>query len=223
MELDRTERRVLGALMEKRWTTPEQYPLSFNALILACNQKSNRDPVLDLEEFEVRGVLLALMVKGLATRILREGGRTERYSERLTEELALDRSGSALLAELMLRGPQTAPELHRRAGRMEPSLSMAAVEQAFAAQASAGLVRLLPREPGQRHARWTHRLAPAAEVEAPPAAEAPAPGEAEPRPPAPRPPVQPAPDELAELRREIAGLRERIERLEASAAPPPSD
>jgi uncharacterized protein len=224
MELDRTERRVLGSLMEKRWTTPEQYPLSLNALILACNQKSNRDPFMDLAEFEVRGVILALMEKRLMTRITREGGRTERYSERLTEELGLDQKGSAILAELMLRGPQTGNELVRRAERMASGLTAEQVEQSLAAMTQATLVRLLPRDAGQRYARYAHRLAPASEVEAaPPAAPTPVPPATAPPVPAPLAPSLPAPPaaDLDALRREIADLKARVERLEQAVAPPP--
>ncbi len=225
MELDRTERRVLGALIEKRHTTPDQYPLSLNALIAACNQRSNRDPFLDLEEFEVRGTLLALMEKRLVTRMLREGGRTERYSERLSEELAVDRHTAAVLAELMLRGPQTSSELSRRAERMAPEAAdPARTEAVLAALAHSGLATLLPRRPGERQPRWAHRLTPAGEpseaVPPPVAAAVPPPlAAAASPPPAEAAPPPPAPDALAALREEIAELRRRVERLEAAAGP----
>src|SRR5262245_12592218 len=106
MEIDKTSRRILGALVEKRWTTPEQYPLTLNALVAACNQKSNRDPELQLEEFLVEGCLYQLRLAELVMVVERESGRTVRYAERFSEKLDLSRQQQALLAELMLRGPQ---------------------------------------------------------------------------------------------------------------------
>jgi len=158
MELDRTEARVLGALIEKRWTTPDAYPLSLNALIAACNQKSNRAPVLHLEEFEILGCLMELRQKGLTMIHERDGGRVRRYGERLTDELRMSRQEIAILAELLLRGPQTAGELTRRCGRMAPMGSQSDVDELLRELARGGHAHLLSRESGQRYARWQQLL-----------------------------------------------------------------
>jgi uncharacterized protein YceH (UPF0502 family) len=234
MQLDRTERRILGSLIEKRWATPDQYPLSLNALVAACNQKSNRDPVLALEEFEISGCLLGLREKGLVLIRERDGGRVQRYAERLGEELSLPPLAEAVVAELLLRGAQTAAELSRRVKRMVSVDGVGPVEECLAELARTQMVRLRAREPGQRHARWEHRLAaedagPAEEApESPTPQTAPAPKAAvPPPPPAPEKPCapedpsadEPAPadlrKEVEELRREVAALRERLSRIEA--------
>jgi len=212
--------RILGSMIEKRWTTPDQYPLSLNALVAACNQKSNRDPVLSLEEFEITGCLLGLREKGLVLIRERDGGRVKRYAEKLSEELTLDPLAAAVVTELMLRGPQTVPELFRRVKRMAPVESVSPVEESLVELARTRLVRLLARQPGRRHARWGHLLsaeepdltAEAEDVEDVAPAPAPTPE------PTPEPtPVAPSPDLRAEveaLRREVAGIRERLDRLE---------
>src|SRR6185436_8212437 len=102
------------SLIEKRWTTPEQYPLTLNALVLACNQKSNRDPEMQIQEFIVEGCLYQLRLSELVMVVERDVGRVVRYAERLSEKLDLSRQQQAIVAELMLRGPQTASELLRR-------------------------------------------------------------------------------------------------------------
>jgi len=229
MQLDRTERRILGSLIEKRWSTPDQYPLSLNALVAACNQKSNRDPVLELEDFEISGCLMGLREKGLVLIRERDGGRVERYAERLSEELAVEPLAGAVLAELMLRGPQTAPELSRRVKRMVPVGGLGPLEECLAELARTRLVMLQGRQPGQRHARWNHLLgndARDAEENGEAAEEAIEAGRA----PAPEPvvvvtepvpePVTTAPEpdlraEVEALRREVAELRERLDRLES--------
>ncbi|MCG3135040.1 MAG: hypothetical protein HMLKMBBP_02535 [Planctomycetes bacterium] len=161
MKLDRTSRRVLGSLVEKRLTTPDQYPLTLNALVLACNQSNNRDPVVKFEDFEVDGCLRQLMIEGLVTRMERDGGRTDRWKERLTESLHLADADMAVLAELLLRGPQTEQELSKRAARMAPVGSpeeVAARLARFAEPAAGRLVEHLPRRSGERIARWRHLL-----------------------------------------------------------------
>jgi uncharacterized protein YceH (UPF0502 family) len=158
MELDRTEARILGALIEKRWTTPDAYPLSLNALTSACNQKSNRDPTLQLAEFEITGCLMGLRQKGLVMIHEREGGRVRRYGERLMDELHHSRQEIAILAELLLRGAQTAGELYRRCGRMAPMGSQSDVDQLLRDLAGGHFVRLRPKAPGQRYARWEQLL-----------------------------------------------------------------
>jgi len=173
MKLDRTQRRILGALIEKRFTTPDLYPLTFKALLAACNQKSNRDPVLTLNDFEIEGTLFSLKEGMLVEEAARDGGYAARYRERLCEQLALDRSMAALLAELMLRGPQTEPELFRRAARMAPFASADAVRTVLDELAGRLLVELLPRASGRRHPRWRHLLA-AEEPEQPSTPEGPA-------------------------------------------------
>lgn len=170
MHLDRTTRRILGSLIEKRYSTPDQYPLTLNALVLACNQKSNRDPEMQLEDFLVEGCLRQLRIDGWLTVVEREYGRSVRYSERMVEKLGLTDKEAAILAELMLRGPQTEQELPRRCERMA---KIASPEEALAilqTMAGRGLVQHLPRDVGQRLARWKHLLTPPAEAEAAPAA-----------------------------------------------------
>ena len=165
MQLDRTIRRILGSLVEKRLSTPDQYPLTMNALVLACNQRSNRDPFTDLNDFEVQGCVLGLRQKELLTLVERDGGRTVRYQERLCETLNLGDEEAAVLAELMLRGPQTEQELARRCPRMTPSVATPeAVLDVLGKLAGRALVERLPKESGRRHLRWAHRLAPPGEA-----------------------------------------------------------
>jgi len=243
MQLDRTEARVLGALVEKRWTTPDQYPLSLNALVLACNQKSNRDPVLALEEFEVTGCLLGLRQRSLVMVHEQYGGRVPRYGEKLMEELRLSRQAMAILAELLLRGPQTAGELYRRCPRMADFANQGEVDAHLRDLAGSHYVTLLARETGQRHARWKQLLcrdrtgagegaedgSPAGDacddehdVAGPGRIAPPAAGPVAHAPvahaPVPRP--GPAPDvhaELAALRAEVTELRRRVGALEDAA------
>ena len=165
MELDRTEARILGALVEKRWTTPDQYPLSVNALVAACNQKSNRDPVLHLESFEVEGCLMGLRQRGLVMVHEQVGGRVPRYGEKLMDELRVSREEMAILAELLLRGPQTAGELFRRCKRMAPYASQQQVEAMLRDLAGGHFVYLQAKESGQRYARWGQRLCTAGEAD----------------------------------------------------------
>src|SRR6202046_126476 len=126
--LDADEVRVLGALLEKEVTTPEYYPLSLNALVNACNQKSNRDPVVQFDEDTVERVLYTLRDKGLLLNITGAGSRVAKYGHRLSEQLNLGRRELAILCELMLRGPQTLGELRTRAERMHPFDDLAEVE-----------------------------------------------------------------------------------------------
>jgi uncharacterized protein YceH (UPF0502 family) len=216
MEIDRTARRVLGALLEKRWTTPEQYPLTVNALVLACNQKSNRDPEVHFEAFLVEGCLYQLRLAEMVMVVERDVGRTVRYAERLSEKLDLSRQQQAIVAELMLRGPQTANELLRRCERMAHFENEGEVENLLRGMAERGWARLLAREARERHPRWTHLFAPAGEAadEPAPAATAATAATAVDAPRSAAQPRAPWADELDALRAEIAELRTRVERLE---------
>lgn len=221
MHLDRTERRVIGALIEKRYATPDQYPLTLNYLVGAANQKSNRDPVMTLNDFEVEGALLALREKGHVLIRERDGGRVTRFAERFTEGLHLSEKESAVLAELMLRGPQSAQELVRRASRMTHFEGPPQVEEALRGLAEKQLVRIRPKESGRRYLRWDHRLYP--EGEAPVVEESPAmptpPLTAPPPPAAPVTPPEPSlREEVEALRRELEELRDRVARLEGGAS-----
>lgn len=216
MQIDKTSRRILGALLEKRWTTPDQYPLTMNALVLACNQKSNRDPEMQLEEFIVQGCVLQLRQQELITVVERDVGRTTRYAERMSEKLDLSRQQQAIVAELMLRGPQTGNELHRRCERMAHFENEGEVENLLRGMADRGWARLLPREPGQRHARWTHLFAPPDETPepAPSASPVAVPAFTAAAPTAAAPPLRSDLEiRLQSMQDEIDELRARIERL----------
>ena len=158
--LNAVEVRVLGSLVEKEMTTPEYYPLSLNALTNACNQKSNRDPVLSLEETDVVRALDGLRSKGLALQSA-EGGRVPKYAHTLAAKLHLEPAEVAILAELLLRGPQTVGELRGRAERMYPLGSLEEVEQVLSElmEREPPLAVKLPRQPGRKEHRYAHLLA----------------------------------------------------------------
>ena len=164
-QLSPHEARVIGSLIEKQITTPEQYPLSLNALVLACNQKSNRDPVLELTVPAVQELVDALSRKHLVIEKSGFGSRVPKYQQRFcnTEFSALQFTPQerAILCELLLRGPQTPGELRSRASRMAPFSDVTEVETALdhLAQDPAGpRVVQLPREPGRRDSRYAHRF-----------------------------------------------------------------
>jgi hypothetical protein len=154
--LDAVETRVLGCLLEKQQTTPEYYPLTVNALVAACNQKSNREPVMELVEDDVRGALDRLRADVFVWPV--EGARAERWEHNLDRSWELDPAGKALIAVLLLRGPQTPGELRGRCERMHPFGGLAEVEAALnrLAEGAEPLVAELPRESGQKERRWAH-------------------------------------------------------------------
>ena len=169
MDADPVELRVLGCLIEKQRTTPDAYPLSLNGLRLACNQATNRDPVVDYDEPTIRAALERLSRRGWVRLASGPGSRAVKYRHLLPEALRLDDAGLSLLAVLMLRGPQTPGELKGRIERLHPFASPAAVEEALAPLIERELVARLPRRPGHKEERYAQRLggeeAPAAEAE----------------------------------------------------------
>lgn len=161
MRLDAVEGRVLGSLIEKQLTTPQQYPLTLNALVLACNQASNRDPVTSLAESEVLDALERLKASRLVRFVLPSHGRSVvRYRQVLDEALGLDAAGLAVLAVLLLRGPQTPGELRSRTERMAALDGLHALEHELDRLAALDppLVVRLGRRPGQKEDRWSELL-----------------------------------------------------------------
>lgn len=160
--LDDVERRVLGALIEKDMSTPEYYPLSMNALVLACNQKNNREPVSEYDEGEVTAAIARLRDKRLAVEITGAGMRVPKYAHRAQETWNLGNRELALLAVLLLRGPQTVNELKDRTHRLHAFDDHDAVENGLrklAERQPESFAVFLPRQPGQREPRWMHLLA----------------------------------------------------------------
>jgi uncharacterized protein YceH (UPF0502 family) len=157
--LDPVELRVLGCLIEKQRTTPDQYPLSLNSLRLACNQSTNREPVVDYNESQVHAAAQRLGQFGWARLASGGGSRTVKYRQLFDESLELDSAETALLALLFLRGPQTVAELKTRSERLHPFEASSEVSEKLAQLETRELVHLLPRRPGQREERWTHLLA----------------------------------------------------------------
>lgn len=156
--LDAIELRVLAVLVEKQMTTPDVYPLSRGAVVAGCNQATNRDPVMSLDETEVERALVRLHDEDLATPVRRVGDRVTKYRHKLPEALEIDEPAAAVLAVLMLRGPQTSGELRSRTERYVPFGSVDEVEAVIDGLESAGLARRLPRSPGQSQRRVTHLL-----------------------------------------------------------------
>jgi uncharacterized protein len=157
-ELTPPEQRVLGCLIEKRWTTPDQYPLSLNALRLACNQSTNRDPVTDYDESTVREAAQRLCKYGLARLVNGHASRTVKYRHLADEGLGLERDELAILGVLLLRGAQTPGELKSRSERLAPLDSLAEVERVLAALAEHECAVRLERRPGQKEDRFQQLL-----------------------------------------------------------------
>jgi uncharacterized protein YceH (UPF0502 family) len=224
IELSALEARVLGCLIEKQITTPEQYPMSLNALTNACNQKSNRDPVLQLPEVEVQGLIDALSRKHLLLEKSGFGSRVPKYQQRFcnTEFSVFQFTAQerAIVCELLLRGAQTPGELRSRAARMAEFADATAAEaalEALAQRESGPLVVRLAREPGRRETRYAHLFGgPIAAASSPePVAAQPLPGAAS----LPAPAAHPHADRLAALEAEVVSLREEIERLKRRGEP----
>lgn len=161
MKLDPTEQRILGVLIEKELAVPDNYPLTQNALVAGCNQKNNRDPLMALEEFQVSGALASLLEKRLVLRVSQAGARTVRFKHQCDPLLGLGGREKAVLAELLLRGPQAPGALKPRLVRMGVAAGPAeilAVLEGLRARSDGPLVEQLPREPRQRDQRWQHLL-----------------------------------------------------------------
>src|SRR3954471_3407198 len=164
IQLSPDESRVLGVLVEKATTTPEQYPLSLNAVVNGANQKNNRDPVLTMEEGAAFEALEGLRAKGLVVRVDMAGSRVNKYRHQAGEALHVRAAERAVLAELLLRGPQTLGELRGRASRMHPLESLDVVKNALRGLSvrDEPLVRDLPPSPGSRAERYAQLLCPEA-------------------------------------------------------------
>ena len=216
MEPDAVEIRVVACLVEKQRTTPDGYPLTLNSLRLACNQSTNRDPVVDYDEATIRSALDRLGRRKWTTLASWSTARSVKYKHLLDQALGLADAELALLTVLMLRGPQTAGELRQRSERIHSFDSGDEVERTLEQLAERELAVALPRRPGERGQRYAHRLAEAG-AEAPPAGEpaaASAPAES---PPPDSPPA--SGDVLAgrvdRLEGEVAALRELVDSLRA--------
>ena len=198
MDLDATELRVLGCLIEKQRTTPDVYPLSLNSLRTACNQSTNRDPVVSYDEPTIRTALDELSRRGWVRLASGRGSRAVKYRHLLDDALGLSDAEVSLLAVLMLRGPQTLGELKQRTERLHRFESLPDVETTLRELAGRELAARLPRRPGQKEERYAHLLggeAPA--IEAEPLAPS-GPGLAE---------------RVARLEAEVQELRERLDAL----------
>jgi uncharacterized protein YceH (UPF0502 family) len=158
MDIGPVELRVLGCLLEKQRTTPDTYPLSLNALRLACNQSTNREPVVEYDEPTIRGARGELSRRGWVRLTSRAGSRTAKYRQLFDEALGLDEADVAVLAVLMLRGPQTPGELKQRTERLHRFASLDDLSQTLAALAERELAVLQTRRPGQRDDRYAHLL-----------------------------------------------------------------
>ncbi len=210
--LNDMEVRVLGCLIEKELSTPEYYPLTLNALTNACNQKSNRDPMVNVGEADVVRALDSLRFKQLAL-VSAEGGRATKYRHALVEKLRLAPAELAVIAELLVRGPQTVGELRTRTERMHSFPDLAAVEETLRELGSRNLLTKLPRQPGQKEARFAHLFA----GEPKQVADEPAspPEVVRIRGMAENERVTRLEGEVAALREEVAELRRRIEEFTA--------
>ena len=158
MDMDPVELRVLGCLLEKQRTTPDTYPLSLNALRLACNQSTNREPVVEYDESTIRSALGELSRRGWTRLTSRAGSRTPKYRQLFDEALGLGDAEVAVLTVLMLRGPQTPGELKQRTERLHRFASVDDLAETLAALGERELAALQPRRPGQRDDRYTHLL-----------------------------------------------------------------
>lgn len=214
VKLTAAEARVLGCLVEKEVTTPDYYPLSMNALINACNQRSNREPVMDLDEDDVRQALHGLEDKQIAGRARSADGRVTKYEHWLGEAFNFSRAETALICVLLLRGPQTPGELRGRTERLHEFVEISDVIAGLQKlmERELPLVALLPRQPGAREARYAHLLSGAVEESAFAAISQPTPQSAAGT-PEQQDRIAQLESTIAELQREVSALRERIDGL----------
>ncbi len=213
MEPDAIEIRVVGCLLEKQRTTPDAYPLSLNALRLACNQATNRDPVVEYDEAIVREALRRLALRGWTRLASGPGSRAPKYRQLIEEALELSPEETALLAVLMLRGIQTPGELKQRSDRLHRLADLAAVQGTLERLIERGYVARLERRPGQKEERYAHLLggeedgsivdATAAATPAEPSAQMASDG-------------VPAEQRLERLERELADLRAQVAELKTA-------
>lgn len=211
MQLSDVAQRVLGALIEKEMATPQSYPLSLNALTAAANQTTNRDPVTDHNEQDIREGVKELSGKALVTAVYARRSSTPKYAHHLGSYLEIDQPAVAVLAVLLLRGPQTIGELRQRCERLHPFAELDQVHdalQGLVGHVFGPLCQELPRQPGRKETRWRHLLggeSPAAEVaeavtEGVPATERPH-------------PVDDLRDEVVRLREQVTWLAAEVKRL----------
>ncbi len=154
------EGRVLGCLMEKERTVPDQYPLSMNALVLACNQSSSREPIMALDDHEVDAAITSMKTQGMVRIVHPSHGRSvTRYRQVADEKFELDAPAAAIVAVLLVRGPQTGAELRSRTDRLHPFESAVEVDRCLHELAERALVRLLDRQTGQKEQRWQQLIA----------------------------------------------------------------
>lgn len=215
-ELNTVEARVLGCLIEKGFTTPDTYPLTLNSLTLACNQRSNRDPIMEVEEQIVLRALDTLRDKKLIEMVSMAGSRVMKYRHQADRALELEPPALAILSELLVRGPQTAGELRGRATRMHPFENIESVEQVLGqltARSPEPLAVLLPRQPGRKESRYAHLLSGAINVEelAASMATGSAPEKA-------RITVQAENERIGKLESELAALRQDVTALQSQIA-----
>lgn len=205
--LNPSEARVLACLIEKKLSTPANYPLTLNSLVNACNQSSNRDPVVDYDQHVVNDALVATRNQGLSLRLSKSGSRTAKFDEQLSHKLNLNEKQSAVLAELVLRGPQTPGELRQRTTRMVDFPDLEELESVLESLSGGSdpIVVKLPRQPGKREARFAHTLC--GEVEYDESADAENPQET-------TRPASVLENRVAQLESLVAELTERVRTLE---------
>jgi uncharacterized protein len=221
VEPDAVEIRVAGCLIEKQRTTPDAYPLSLNALRLACNQSTNRDPVVEYEESTVSEALRRLALRGWTRLTSGAGSRARKYRHLMPEALGVDDGELALLGVLMLRGPQTPGELKQRSERLHPFADLAATQETLERLVERELAVRHPRQAGQKEDRYEQLLGGGVADPEEPVAPS---GEEET--PDPLPPAEPVDEErldriereIAALRTELSGLREALGEGEGPSA-----
>jgi uncharacterized protein len=200
MDADAVELRVLGCLLEKQRTTPDQYPLSLNALRLACNQTTNRDPIVAYDEHEIHEALQRLARRGWTRLASGAGSRAAKYRQLFDEALGLQSDETAVLCVLMLRGPQTPGELNQRTARLHAFDGLSAIHETLDRLGSRELVERLGRQPGQKEERYRHLL-----------------GSSEPRAETgPPPPASDLAGRVQALEAEVARLRTAVDELGAA-------
>lgn len=224
MEPDAVEIRVVGCLLEKQRATPDAYPLSLNALRLACNQATNRDPVVEYDEATVIEALRRLALRGWTRLASGAGSRARKYRHLLDDALGLDDEELSILAVLMLRGPQTPGELKQRSERLHGFADLTAVQEALGRLVDAGYAERLQRRPGQKEERFLQLLGGEEADTAPSSAAAVESDDLSDESPDPAAIRRPSmvPDRLDRLERELGELREQVRQLrEALGEPSP--